>query len=171
LARRFFCGEPSTGDKAEVDPVARMRYPLGIAKGVHRADGTDRDQRMKIILAIAAGGAFGAVARHFVNNQITHWMGDGFPWGILFANVAGSFALGVLAESMALVWSPSQELRAFMIVGVLGAFTTFSTFTLQVALLYERGQMLLAAGYVAASVVFAVGGLFAGLALVRTLAV
>ena len=95
---------------------------------------------MKIILAIAAGGALGAVARHFVNNQITHWLGDGFPWGILVANVAGSFAIGVLAESMALAWSPSQELRAFMIVGGLGAFTTFSTFSLQVVLLYERGQ-------------------------------
>lgn len=125
---------------------------------------------MKIILAIAAGGAFGAVARHFVNNQIAHWLGDGFPWGILVANVAGSFAMGVLAETMALAWSPSQELRAFMIVGVLGAFTTFSTFSLQVVLLYERGQMLLAAGYVAASVVLAVGGLFTGLALVRAFA-
>ncbi len=78
--------------------------------------------------------------------------------------------MGVLAESMALVWSPSQELRAFLIVGMLGAFTTFSTFSLQVALLYERGQMMLAAGYVASSVVFAVGGLFAGLALVRAIA-
>ena len=124
---------------------------------------------MKIIRAIAAGGAFGAVARHFVNNQVTHWLGDGFPWGILVANVAGSFAIGVLAESMALAWSPSQELRAFMIVGGLGAFTTFSTFSLQVVLLYERGQMLLAAGYVASSVVLAVGGLFAGLALVRAI--
>lgn len=124
---------------------------------------------MKIILAIAAGGALGAVARHFVNNQITHWLGDGFPWGILVANVAGSFAIGVLAEFMALAWSPSQELRAFMIVGGLGAFTTFSTFSLQVVLLYERGQMLLAAGYVASSVVLAVGGLFAGLALVRAI--
>ena len=125
---------------------------------------------MKIILAIAAGGAFGAVARHFVNNQITHWLGDEFPWGILVANVAGSFAMGVLAETMALAWSPSQELRAFMIVGVLGAFTTFSTFSLQVVLLYERGQMLLAASYAASSVVLAVGGLFAGLALVRAIA-
>lgn len=125
---------------------------------------------MKIVLAIAAGGAFGAVARHFVNNQITHWLGDGFPWGILIANVAGSFAMGVLAESLALVWSPSQELRAFMVVGVLGAFTTFSTFSLQVVLLYERGQMLLAAGYAVSSVVLAVGGLFAGLALVRAVA-
>ena len=126
---------------------------------------------MKVLLAIAAGGAIGALARHFVNNQITHWLGDGFPWGILIANVVGSFAMGVLAESMALAWSPSQELRAFLIVGLLGAFTTFSTFSLQVALLYERGQMMLAAGYVASSVVFAVGGLFAGLALVRAVAV
>lgn len=125
---------------------------------------------MKIVLAIAAGGAFGAVARHFVNNQITHWLGDGFPWGILIANVAGSFAMGVLAESLALVWSPSQELRAFLVVGMLGAFTTFSTFSLQVVLLYERGQMMLAAGYAVSSVVLAVGGLFAGLALVRAVA-
>lgn len=125
---------------------------------------------MKVLLAIAAGGAFGALARHFVNNQITHWLGDGFPWGILFANVVGSFVMGVLAESMALAWSPSQEVRAFLTVGLLGAFTTFSTFSLQVALLYERGQMLLAAGYVAASVLLAVGGLFAGLSLVRTIA-
>ena len=125
---------------------------------------------MKIILAIAAGGAFGAVGRHFVNNQITHWLGDGFPWGILVANVAGSFAMGVLVESMALVWSPSQELRAFLIVGGLGAFTTFSTFSLQVALLYERGQMMLAAGYIISSVTLAVGGLVAGLALVRAVA-
>ncbi|MBE9553922.1 MAG: fluoride efflux transporter CrcB [Proteobacteria bacterium] len=126
---------------------------------------------MKIILAIAAGGAFGAVARHFVSSQITHWLGSGFPWGILIANVAGSFAMGVLVETSALVWSPSPELRAFLTVGLLGAFTTFSTFSLEVVLLYERGQMLLAAGYVASSVVLAVGGLFAGLALVRAIAV
>ena len=126
---------------------------------------------MKIILAIAAGGAFGAVARHFVSSQITHWLGSGFPWGILIVNVAGSFAMGVLVEASALVWSPSPELRAFLTVGLLGAFTTFSTFSLEVVLLYERGQMLLAAGYVASSVVLAVGGLFAGLALVRAIAV
>lgn len=124
---------------------------------------------MKIILAIAAGGAIGAVARHFVSSQITHWLGSGFPWGILIVNVAGSFAMGVLVEASALVWSPSPELRAFITVGMLGAFTTFSTFSLEVVLLYERGQMALAAGYVASSVVLAVGGLFAGLALVRAI--
>lgn len=125
---------------------------------------------MKIILVIAAGGAFGAVARHLVSSQITQWLGSGFPWGILIVNIAGSFAMGVLVEMSALFWSPSPELRAFLTVGLLGAFTTFSTFSLEVALLYERGQLLLAAGYVASSVVLAIGGLFAGMAIVRTIA-
>jgi len=125
---------------------------------------------MKMILIIAAGGAFGAVARHLVNNQVTAWFGDGFPWGILTANVAGSFAMGVLAGASELAWSPSQEVRTFIVVGFLGAFTTFSTFSLQVALLYERGQTALAALYIATSVLLAVGGLFAGLTLVKSIA-
>ena len=125
---------------------------------------------MKMILIIAAGGALGAVARHLVNNQVTAWFGDGFPWGILTANVAGSFAMGVLAGASELAWSPSQEVRTFIVVGFLGAFTTFSTFSLQVALLYERGQTALAALYIATSVLLAVGGLFAGLTLVKSIA-
>lgn len=125
---------------------------------------------MKMILAIAAGGAVGAVARHLVNNQVTAWFGDGFPWGILAANVAGSVAMGILVETSALFWSSSQEMRGFLMVGVLGAFTTFSTFSLQTLLLYERGQMALAGLYIVASVVLAVGGLIAGLALVRSIA-
>jgi len=125
---------------------------------------------MKMILVIAAGGAFGAVARHLVNNQVSTWFGDRFPWGILTVNVAGSFAMGVLAGVTALVWASSQEARAFLMVGFLGAFTTFSTFSLQVALLYDRGQMALAALYIVLSVLLAVGGLFAGLALVKSFA-
>jgi CrcB protein len=124
---------------------------------------------MKLILVIAAGGALGAVARHFVNNQVTAWFGDGFPWGILTANVTGSFAMGLLIGLLELVWSPSQEVRAFVAVGFLGAFTTFSAFSLQVALLYERGQMALAALYIVASLALAIGALFAGLALVKGL--
>lgn len=125
---------------------------------------------MKMILVIAAGGAFGAVARHLVNNQVTAWFGDGFPWGILTANVVGSFAMGILAGATELVWASSQEARTFLMVGFLGAFTTFSTFSLQIALLYERGQMALAALYIVLSVLLAVGGLFAGLALVKSIA-
>ncbi len=123
-----------------------------------------------MILVIAAGGALGAVARHLVNNRVTAWFGDGFPWGILTINVAGSFAMGILVGALEFSWSPPQEVRAFIVVGFLGAFTTFSSFSLQVALLYERGQMVLAGLYIAASVVLAVGGLFAGLALVKSIA-
>jgi CrcB protein len=68
---------------------------------------------------------------------------------------------------MALFWSPGEALRAFMVVGVLGAFTTFSTFSLDVAVLYERGEFAAIAAYLIASFVLSVGALFAGLALVR----
>lgn len=124
---------------------------------------------MKLLLAIAAGGAFGAVARHFVIHRVALLLGAEFPWGTLSVNVIGSFAIGVLIETLALAWSPPIELRAFLAVGVLGAFTTFSTFSMDVVLLYERGQLAAAAGYVAGSVVLSVAALFAGLALVRAL--
>jgi fluoride exporter len=122
---------------------------------------------MKLILAIAAGGACGAVARHYVAAQVTQWMGTGFPWGILTANILGSFLMGVLIEAMALAWSPAQEVRAFLIVGCLGAFTTFSTFAMDIVLLYERGQVLGAAVYIGSSVGLSVLALVGGLHLMR----
>ena len=87
---------------------------------------------MKILLAVAAGGALGAVGRYLVITQVGHWFGTGFPLGTIVVNVLGSFAMGLLIESAALFWSPSQELRALLAVGVLGAFTTFSTFSMDV---------------------------------------
>lgn len=125
---------------------------------------------MRVILAIAAGGALGAVARHYMTHQVALLAGSGFPWGTLAVNVLGSFIMGLLVEATALFWSPALELRAFLVVGVLGAFTTFSTFSLDVALLYERGQLAAAAAYVAASALLTVLALFAGLAVVRTAA-
>ena len=125
---------------------------------------------MKLILAIAAGGALGAVARHLVNVQAMALMGIGFPWGTLTVNIVGSFLMGVLVETSALFWSPGPALRAMLAVGVLGAFTTFSTFSLDVVVLYERGALAQTAAYIAASVVLSIGGLFAGLAVVRLLA-
>jgi fluoride exporter len=124
---------------------------------------------MNMILAIAAGGAVGAVGRHYAAAQIGQWMGHGFPWGIMIVNIVGSLCMGILVETLALMWSPSPETRAFLVVGVLGAFTTFSTFSLDVALLYERGQILPAALYIAGSVALSVLALFAGLALMRSL--
>ena len=123
---------------------------------------------MKTILAIAAGGAIGAVGRHLLAHQVAGLMGHGFPWGILVCNVLGSFVMGVLVEFMALSWSTSLEMRAFLTVGILGAFTTFSTFSLDVVLLLQRGEMLKAGLYVVASVVCSVLGLMLGLQAVRT---
>lgn len=122
---------------------------------------------MKLILAIAAGGALGAVGRHYVSAQAMKLLGGGFPWGTVSVNVIGSFVLGVLIESMALRWSVGLELRAFLTVGVLGAFTTFSTFTLDFATLVERGGGYAALGYAAISVVAAILALFGGLAVAR----
>lgn len=122
---------------------------------------------MKLVLAIALGGAIGAVGRHYVSVAMTVLVGHGFPWGTLVVNIVGSFLMGVLIETMALTWSPSAEMRALLTVGVLGAFTTFSTFSLDVATLYERGTPLALAVYVAASVAISILALFAGLRLMR----
>ena len=103
----------------------------------------------------------------FVNVGVANWIGHGFPWGTLTVNLVGSFAMGILVHIMATTWTVTPEVRALLTVGGLGAFTTFSTFSLDVIVLYERGQVMLAAGYVLASVVGAVGALFIGLRLAR----
>lgn len=125
---------------------------------------------MSQVLAIALGGAIGALGRHYLAGAVAQGLGHGFPWGILVVNVVGSFLMGVLVEAMARFGAPFAEARAFLAVGVLGAFTTFSTFSLDTVLLMERGQPLAALGYVLGSVVLAVGGLYGGLALVRAVA-
>ena len=117
--------------------------------------------------AIAAGGAFGAVARYLVMSWIGRLFGHGFPYGTLAVNVIGSFILAALVESMALAWSPSQEMRALLVVGTMGAFTTFSTFSLDVVTLAERGEMAAAGGYVLASVAVSVGAFVGGLWVMR----
>ena len=122
---------------------------------------------MKLIFAIAAGGALGAVARHLVAHQVALLFGQGFPWGTFTVNVLGSFLLGGLIEILAIAWSPTEAVRGFLVVGVLGAFTTFSTFSMDVFLLYERGQLVAAALYTTASVVLSLAGLIVGLRLVR----
>ena len=116
-----------------------------------------------LLLAVAAGGALGALGRYAVMSGVGHWIGHGFPWGTLIVNVVGSVLMGVLVEVMALVWSPSPEVRALLVVGLLGAFTTFSTFSLDVVVLIERGELVPALAYIVASVVVCVAGLYAGL--------
>ncbi len=124
---------------------------------------------IQIILAVALGGALGAVGRYLAVSQISHWMGGSFPYGTLAVNVVGSFIMAALVEAFASVWSPSQMVRAFLTVGCLGAFTTFSTFSMETVLLVERGETGQAVIYALASVILSVLGFFAGLQLFRTI--
>lgn len=122
---------------------------------------------MKELFAVAAGGALGAVLRYLVYVLAGLFLGMGFPFGTLIVNIVGSFIMGVLVEGSALAWTVGPQLRLFIAVGVLGAFTTFSTFSLDVAVLYERGRLGLVAGYVLTSVICSVSALFAGMYLMR----
>ena len=122
---------------------------------------------MKMVVAIALGGATGALARYFVSQQMTQWLGADFPWGTFTVNVVGSFVLGLLAETFALAADASPAMRGFLIVGLLGSFTTFSTFSLDVALLFQRDRIDLAALYIAGSAILAIVGLYAGLKVAR----
>lgn len=122
-----------------------------------------------MLLAIALGGALGALARHKVGSLAMHWLGSGFPYGTLAVNLAGSFLLGVLTGGLAFRFNLPLEARAFLMVGFCGAFTTFSTFALDFALLTERGNLMLAGLYVAISVAGAILAMFGGLAVMRTI--
>lgn len=122
---------------------------------------------MRIPIAVALGGALGALARYLLVGQFEHWLGGGFPYGTLTANVLGSFLMGVLIELMALLWSPSPELRALLTVGLLGSFTTFSGLSIETLLLFEAGSPGLAVLYVLASVLLSLIGIFAGMRLFR----
>ena len=123
---------------------------------------------MKVFLSVALGGAVGATARYLFENYLGTWVGAGFPWATLTINVVGgSFMLGVLVALSALLWSPSATLSAFLVIGVLGGFTTFSAFSLDVILLAERGRIETAVLYSLASLSLAVGALFTGLRLTR----
>jgi fluoride exporter len=122
---------------------------------------------MSMILSIAAGGAVGAVGRYLTIVGISQWFGHGFPYDTLIVNIVGSLVLGSLIEVIALTWSPSAEIRAFFVVGLLGAFTTFSTFSLDVVTLIERGEFLPAASYIIVSVILSVAALFFGMIIFR----
>ena len=119
------------------------------------------------LLLVALGGALGAVARYLTGLAALRLIGPGFPWGTLAVNVAGSFAMGLLAVTLA-HWGQTR-LAPLLMTGFLGGFTTFSAFSLDALTLWERGDALLAAAYVAASVILSLAAIFAGLTLARSL--
>ncbi len=120
-------------------------------------------------LLVFLGGGLGAALRHGINIGTPRLLGSGFPWSTFLINVTGSLVMGLLAGWLAFKGDASQSWRLFLTTGILGGYTTFSTFSLDVAVLYERGDIALAAAYGIGSVVLSVAGLFAGLWLVRSL--
>jgi len=122
---------------------------------------------MKLLLLASAGGALGAGVRHLVNVGMGRILGTAFPWGTLTVNIVGSFLMGVLIEALILRYGGSAEMRSFLGTGVLGGFTTFSAFSLDVSLLMNRGEMATAGLYVAASVGAAILALYLGMWLTR----
>ena len=122
------------------------------------------------IVLVFLGGGVGSVARHGVNLAAARLFGTDFPWGTVIVNVVGSFTMGLIVAWLAFRagagWS--QHTRLLLTTGFLGGFTTFSTFSLDTAFLWEKDAYTLAIGYVAISVLLGILGLFAGLALVRS---
>ncbi len=122
---------------------------------------------MKLVLLVALGGAIGSVLRYLVGLASGWLSGPGFPWGTLAVNIAGSLAMGLVIGLAASKFHLTNELRVFITTGFLGGFTTFSAFSLDFALLYERKDYGLAGLYLAGSVGLSILALFAGLYLVR----
>ena len=120
-------------------------------------------------LIVFLGGGLGAALRHGVNLTSARLLGTAFPYATMFENITGSLVMGLLAGYFAFKGDASQTWRLFLTTGILGGYTTFSAFSLDTALLYERGELGLAAFYVVGSVALSIAGLFAGLALMRHL--
>ncbi len=122
---------------------------------------------MNMVLAVMLGGGLGSLARFYALSAANTTFGDGFPYGTLLVNVVGSFIIGALMEVMAFKWQVSLEMRAFLVTGVLGGFTTFSAFSFDVLKLVDTGKAGAAAVYVAASVVLSLTAVFGAAFIVR----
>jgi CrcB protein len=121
-------------------------------------------------LLVFVGGGLGATLRHAVNVLCARLFGTAFPYGTFIINITGSLVMGLIAGYLAFKGDAAQPWRLFIMTGILGGYTTFSAFSLDSMLLYERGEFGLAAFYVIGSVVIAIAGLFGGLTLMRHLA-
>lgn len=121
-----------------------------------------------LYLIVFLGAGIGGALRHGVNIAATRMFGFGFPYGTLIVNVVGSFAMGLFAGFFAYRSGIPQHVRLFLTTGILGGFTTFSTFSLDAAVLIERYSFLMAAGYIVGSVSAGLAALFFGLAVFRS---
>lgn len=122
---------------------------------------------MGMVLAIFVGGGAGSVLRHFSILGASRLFGEAFPYGTLFVNVLGSFLIGLLVEGFALKFQLPAEMRALLVTGFLGGFTTFSAFSFDFFRLVETGHAVSAAVYAAVSVFLSILAVFAGVFLLR----
>ena len=122
---------------------------------------------MTEVLAVAVGGAIGALARYGVVNTAYATLGRDFPWGVLIANITGSFLLGVLGVLFVVKFNVAAEWRAGILIGVLGAFTTFSTFSLDTLLMIEQGAIVKASANILGNLLLCLLFVWAGAMLAR----
>jgi CrcB protein len=129
-------------------------------------------EAMTSAFLVFLGAGIGGVLRHGVNLVSPKWFGMGFPFGTLAINIVGSGLMGLVAGWFAFRAGEGapQDLRLFLATGILGGFTTFSAFSLDAVLLWERGEAMLAAAYVFGSVAVSIAALIGGLAIIRGLA-
>ena len=132
---------------------------LASATGGRRSDG-------RVIAAIAVGGALGAPARYGVA-QVVHVGAHGFPWATFWTNVSGSFALGVVLALVLERFPPTRYVRPLVATGILGAYTTYSTFAVETDLLVKDGHAATGLAYAAASLVTGLVAIWAGLVCAR----
>lgn len=123
--------------------------------------------RGDVLLVISAGGALGSLARWGVG-QLLPWNGDGFPWATFVENVSGGLALGMLMVLLLDVWPPHRYLRPFLGVGLLGGYTTFSTYMLETRDLLAGDQVATAFTYLAASLVVGLAAVWIGIVAARS---
>ncbi len=122
------------------------------------------------LLYVMLGGAFGSGARYLTGRATLSLFGPDFPYGTLAVNLIGGMLMGALVGVLARASNGGETWRLLLGVGVLGGFTTFSSFSLDAVTMIERGQLTVALGYVLVSVIGSIAALFAGLTLARTVA-
>ena len=123
------------------------------------------------LMYVAFGGALGSICRYMVGNLIGRYNATTFPFATFFINITGGFLMGVWIGTMVLVLpARSKDLHLLMAIGVLGGYTTFSTFSLESYLLLEKGLWMQAAIYMAGSVILSIAALFAGMWILRSVA-
>jgi len=122
---------------------------------------------MYLILSIAIGGAIGASSRYIISSSIQNLSSNTFPYGMLVCNILGSIILGLLYDSLTKADIFTDNIKAFIQIGILGSFTTFSAFSLEAFLMFEKADYASAIIFILLSVLLSISGLVLGVNMIR----